>query len=147
MAVRHRDEEVDDEREAEREDEEADVPEGPDELVAGVDGGVHGTAPSTAAAAAASTTSPPSPVSLRNACSSPAPVISMSRVSGCAARSARIARSESEQVRITASPRRSEATTPGSAASSSRATPGSVARIVRWPTIALISVGGPSATI
>ena len=58
-----------------------------------------------------------------------------------------IARSESEQTRITDSPRSSTLVTPGSRSSCSAGTVGSVARIVREPTMALISVGGPSATI
>ena len=45
-----------------------------------------------------------------------------------------------------ASPRRSAPVTPGSCSSRSSGASGSVARIVREPTIALISVVGPSAT-
>ena len=71
----------------------------------------------------------------------------MSRASGYRASRARIAASESEHASTTASPRESAAVTPGSRASSSRSAPGSVARIVFEPTIALISFGGPSATI
>jgi hypothetical protein len=71
----------------------------------------------------------------------------MSRISGYAPRSARIATSESAQLSTTTSPRRSAPLTPGSATSVSSSAPGSVARIVRVPTIARISVGGPSATM
>ena len=58
-----------------------------------------------------------------------------------------MAASESAQVSTTASPRRSTPCTPGRAARASGGTPGSVARMVRRPTRALISVAGPSATI
>ena len=47
---------------------------------------------------------------------------------------------------ITASPWLSAFVTPGSAPIAVRSAPGSVARIVRNPTVALISVDGPSAT-
>ena len=71
----------------------------------------------------------------------------MSRAAGCVASSARIVPSESEQTSTIASPRRSARVTPGRRARSSTSTSGSVARIVREPTIALISVVGPSATM
>jgi hypothetical protein len=58
-----------------------------------------------------------------------------------------MAASESAQLSDTASPRRSTALTPGSRASASASASGRVARIVREPTIALISLVGPSATI
>ena len=87
-----------------------------------------------------------SPVSCRNASSSPAPLTSMSRAAGKAGRNARSAVSESEQLRMMPSPRVSTLVTPGSAPSAAVSASGSVARIVRSPTVALISVAGPSAT-
>ena len=48
---------------------------------------------------------------------------------------------------MTDSPWSSARVTPGRRSSSAAEAWGSVARIVREPTIALISVGGPSATI
>ena len=59
---------------------------------------------------------------------------------------ARSAASESVQLRITVSPCRSTLVTPGSAASTSGATPGIVALIRLKLVVALISVAGPSAT-
>jgi hypothetical protein len=50
-----------------------------------------------------------------------------------------MAASESAQRSTIASPRRSAELTPGTRSSSATSTPGSVARIVRTPTIALIS--------
>ena len=70
----------------------------------------------------------------------------MSRACGNAGRNARIAASESEQFMITDSPWVSAFVTPGSAASAGQVGAGRVARIVRSPTVALISVAGPSAT-
>ena len=70
----------------------------------------------------------------------------MSRASGQVSSSARIAASESAQLSSTASPWRSACVTPGRSSSSTSAASGSVARIVRPPTIARISVVGPSAT-
>ena len=86
-------------------------------------------------------------VSSRNACSSPAPAISMSRASR-----KRVQQRADRGVGVGAAsarrPRRGarRASTPGSARAGRASAPGSVARIVRVPTIALISVVGPSAT-
>ena len=71
----------------------------------------------------------------------------MSRTAALAASRARNASSLSEHISAIESPRSSTSVTPGRAASVARSAPGSVARILREPTIALISVGGPSATI
>src|SRR5260370_1222365 len=132
--LRARDRKEQDERPREREDDEPHVPEVPQHLVAEIGRASHRTSMSWA-------------VSARNASSSPAPRTSTSRAAGNRSSRARSAVSASRQVRITPSPRRSALITPGSAPSCGTAAPGSVARIVRPPTLALISVAGPSATI
>ena len=58
-----------------------------------------------------------------------------------------MAASESAQVSTTASPRRSTALHARQGGEGPGGTPGRVARMVRRPTRALISVAGPSATI
>src|SRR5262249_54524188 len=118
VPVRGCDQEEQDQREPEREHEEAPVPEGAQELVADVRRGEHAAAPSW---------SPP--VTPRNAASSPAPPISMSRATGYARSSARIAASESLHVTTTASPWRSARDAPGNRSSAATSTSGSVARI------------------
>jgi hypothetical protein len=70
----------------------------------------------------------------------------MSCAAGKAGRNARKAISESPQLISTLSPRVSTLLTPGSAAIASRSASGKVARMVLSPTVALISVAGPSAT-
>src|SRR5262245_36068872 len=57
------------------------------------------------------------------------------------------AASESEQCSRTESPRTSALPTPGRSSSAVASAPGRVALMVRPPTVALISVVGPSATI
>ena len=71
----------------------------------------------------------------------------MSLAAGNCRSNSRIARSESSQASTIASPRNSTDETPGSARSCAAFTSGRVARMVRSPTSALISVVGPSATI
>ena len=99
--------EVHDEREDQREDEGLPVAEQPQQSRTGCR--------SACSCGASSALVSSSPVSCRNASSRPAPVTSMSRASGKAGRNARSAASESEQFRITASPRVSTLVTPGSA--------------------------------
>ena len=128
-------EEVEDEREAEREDEEAPVAERAQQLVAEV-------------ASSALTGRALRRRSAQEASSSPAPPISMSRAAGKRReQSARIAASESEQRehdRLAAPLDGRHARQALERRHGRRS--GSVARIVREPTFALISVGGPSAT-
>src|SRR6185437_11373882 len=74
-----------------------------------------------------------SPVSRRNASSSPAPAISMSQAVGKSLSTARIAASEFVQCKTTASPRSSAVCTPSSWVRVSTGTFGNVALIVRSP--------------
>src|SRR5262249_7190656 len=121
-------------REDEREDEEADVAQGPQQLEAGVGERDHESSRESSA------------VSSRKAASRPAPLTSMACMSGWAAIRVRRAVSESLQVKVTVSPRISTRVTPGTRPSRTGSAPGSVAAMVRLPTMALIVVVDPSAT-
>src|SRR5262249_59469427 len=134
MAIRCGDQEVEDERKPDREHEEAAVPEVPYQFVADSAGWPH-----RRTSLAAISAPPFALVNLRKACSSRALVSSIPRASGNESSSARNARSASVQRKSTVSPRRSTLSTPGSITAVSGAST-SVARIVRRPTIALISL-------
>src|SRR5262249_14551386 len=120
-AVRPGDQEIERDREAEREEEEAPVAERAPQLEARVRDPTHAT----------------SCVSWMKASSRPAPVTSTSRAAGYVESSARSAASESLQESATDAPCLVAVATPGSAASSTSGTSGSVTRIVRVPTRAL----------
>src|SRR5581483_11999462 len=137
VRVRAGDRVEEDEGEREREDDEPAVAQEAQKLVAREQEPGH---------AAASCRESRSWVSCKNASSSPAPRISMSRASGYAASSARIAASESAQASTMRAPRCSARATPCRRSSESTGACGRVASIVLVATIALISVVGPSAT-
>src|ERR1035438_1853628 len=86
-----------------------------------------------------------SKVNSKNASSSPAPRTSMSRTDANVFKRSRKVASESLEFRVIASPFRSTAVTPRNAWRLEDSTSGNVARMIRPPTVALISGGARGA--